>query len=197
MKIRERHQRCRLDSVIRRGHRYLSLENELVRVTFVLSKGADVVEFRHKPTDVDAMWHSPHRLNPPGTQIATSALSRGAFFDHYPGGWQEIMPAGGGPCTYKGAEIGLHGEAMLLPWEAEVIEDRPERVAVRLSVELRRTPFLVERTVTLEEGRAGITWRGRVVNEGEESLAFMWGQHVCFGEPFIEPGCEIDLPPAR
>ena len=196
MKLRERHQRCRLDLVTRRGHEFLSVENDLLRVTFVLTKGADVVELRHKPSDVDALWHSPHRLNPPGTQIPSVTLSRGSFFDYYPGGWQEILPAGGGPCTYKGAELGLHGEAMFLPWEADVIEDAPERVAVRLSVELRRTPFILERTVTLEEGQLSIGWHGRLTNAGEQTLAFMWGEHVAFGEPFIEPGCQIDLPPA-
>lgn len=196
MRIRERYQRCRLDLVYRRGHEYLSMENELIRLTFVLTKGVDLVEFRHKPSDVDAMWHSPHRLNPPGTQIDSMASPGGAFLDYYPGGWQEILPAGGGPCTYKGAALGLHGEAALLPWEAEVLEDRPERISVRLSVELRRTPFVVERVITLEEGQLGIQWHGRVTNEGEERLAFMWGQHAAFGEPFIEAGCEIDLPPA-
>jgi hypothetical protein len=196
MLISERHQRCRIDSVVRRGHEYVSLENESLRVTFVVSKGADLVEFRHKPTDVDAMWHSPHPLNPPGSQVPTMAAARGSFFDHYEGGWQEVMPAGGGPCTYKGAEIGLHGEATFLPWRAEVLDDSPERVSVRFSVALRRTPFIIERNVTLEEGEPVISWRGRVRNDGEETLHFMWGQHICFGEPFIAPGCEIDLPAA-
>lgn len=197
MHIQERHQRCRIDAVVRRGHEYVSVENESIRVTFVTTKGADVVEFRHKPTDVDAMWHSPHPLNPPGSQVPTVPASRGSFFDHYEGGWQEVMPAGGGPATYKGAEIGLHGEATFLPWQAEVVEDSPERVSVRFSVALRRTPFVMERLVTVEEGRAGISWRGTVRNEGEEPMHFMWGQHICFGPPFIAPGCAIDLPAAR
>jgi hypothetical protein len=196
MRIRERHQRCRLDLVQRRGHEYLSLENELIRVTFVLTKGADLLEFRHKPSDIDAMWHSPHRLNPPGTQIDTIAASGGAFLDYYAGGWQELLPAGSSACTYMGAEFGLHGESALLPWEAEVVEDTPERVAVRLTCELRRTPFVVERTVSVEEGRLGIVWAGRVTNTGHQDLAYMWGQHAAFGAPFIEAGCQIDLPPA-
>jgi len=196
MRIRERHQRCRLDLVSRRGHDYLSLENETIRLTFVLTKGADLVEFRHKPSDIDAMWHSPHRLCPPGAQIDTQANPGGAFLDYYPGGWQEILPAGNGPCNYLGAQLGLHGEAALLPWEAEVVEDQPARVAVRLTCELRRTPFIAEREISLEEGQSGIAWRGRVTNAGDQELAFMWGQHAAFGAPFIEAGCEIDLPPA-
>lgn len=196
MRIRERHYGCRLDVVERRGHTYLAVENELVRVSFVLTKGADLVEFRHKPTDVDAMWHSPHRLSRPGTQIHTIASMNGAFLDYYSGGWQEILPAGAGPCTYKNAELGLHGEAALLPWDAAVLEDAPERVTVRFSVEMRRTPFVLERTVTVDEGRMTIGWHGRVINEGEQELGFMWGQHAAFGWPFIEAGCHIDLPSA-
>ena len=196
MRIRERHQRCRLDLVQRRGHEYLSMENELIRITFVLTKGADLVEFRHKLSDVDAMWHSPHRLNPPGTQVDSMANPGGAFLDYYPGGWQEILPAGNGPCNYMGAQLGLHGEAALLPWEAEVVDDTPARVAVRLTTELRRTPFVVERIVTLEEGQLAMHWHGRVTNEGDQELSFMWGQHAAFGAPFVEVGCQIDMSPA-
>ncbi|HXI14938.1 MAG TPA: DUF4432 domain-containing protein, partial [Chloroflexota bacterium] len=54
----ERHHGCRVNEYVWRGHRLVVLENELLRVGVVASKGADVVELRYKPRDLDFLWHS-------------------------------------------------------------------------------------------------------------------------------------------
>ncbi len=38
------------------SRRILYLENTLLRIGIYLDKGAELFEFRHKPTDIDAMW---------------------------------------------------------------------------------------------------------------------------------------------
>ena len=54
------------------------MENELVRVTVLTSKGADILEFRYKPNDTDVLWHAPQPILPP-TFVPTKARSGGAF----------------------------------------------------------------------------------------------------------------------
>jgi hypothetical protein len=102
---------------------------------------------------------------------------RGAFLDYFTGGWQEILPNGGGPCTYRGAKLGQHGEVALLPWEADVVQDEEAGVAVRFIARTHRTPFRLERTLSLAGDGAAVRIDERLTYEGCEELAFMWGHH--------------------
>lgn len=192
----DRHYGCRVTEYGWRGHRLIVLENELLRVGVVASKGADILELRYKPRDVDFLWHSPHPLLPPAEYVPTVAAPLGAFFDHYAGGWQESLPAGNGAPTYAGAPLGLHGEVTTMPWDVRVQEDDADRVAVQFSVRARRTPFWLRRTMLLERERPYVRLDETLVNEGEEPMPFMWGHHPAFGPPFLAPGCVLDLPPA-
>ncbi len=189
-----RRHRCRISTYVRSGHEFIVLENAEIRVTVLLSKGADITEFRHKKHDLDLLWRSPQELLPPGQTITTVERDNGAFLDHFPGGWQEVLPNGGDACTYRGAKLGQHGEVALLPWTATVVEDTPDRISVRFAVRTRRTPFRLERTMTIIEHEPVLEMQESVTNEGGERLAYMWGHHPGFGPPFIEPGCTIDLP---
>lgn len=117
----ERHYGCRVNDYGWRGQRLIVLENELLRVGVVASKGADILELRYKPRDVDFLWHSPHPLLPPAEFVPTSAAPLGAFFDYYAGGWQESLPAGNGAPTYAGAPLGLHGEVTTMPWDVSLL----------------------------------------------------------------------------
>jgi hypothetical protein len=47
-----------------------------------------------------------------------------------------------------------HGEISLIPWGCAITEDTPERVSARLWVRAVRTPFYLEKTMTMESGRA-------------------------------------------
>ena len=190
-----RHHHCRTEEYLWRGHRLVVLENELLRVAVVASKGADIIEFRYKPRDLDVLWHAPQALLPPGETVGTAAASQGHFLDYYAGGWQEVLPNAGPATTYRGAELGLHGEVAMLPWDYRVLDDRPERVELEFSVETRRTPFRLERRMALESGVPVISFEERVTNLGEEELAFAWGHHPAFGPPFLEAGCLIEMPP--
>ena len=44
------------------------LQNELLRVTVLAGRGADIVEFLYKPLDVDFMWANPSGPVPTGTE---------------------------------------------------------------------------------------------------------------------------------
>ena len=192
----ERHHGCRVNEFGWRGHRLVVLENEVLRVGVVATKGADVVELRHKPSDVDFLWHSPHPLLPPDLAVPTTPTPSGTFFDQYHGGWQESLPAGNGTPGEGNARLGLHGEVSSQPWDARLVEEGAERVAVEFSVRGRRTPFFLRRTMTLEAGRPYMALDETLVNEGEEAVPCVWGHHPAFGPPFLAEGCTLDLPAA-
>ena len=105
---------CRLRRYLWDGVEMLSLENRLLKVVFALGKGADIVEFLHKPTDTDVMWHSFNQLKNI-KHISTVAAEAGNFLDSYAGGWQELFPTYGGDAAYCGAHIDIHGEACIYP----------------------------------------------------------------------------------
>ena len=182
---------CRLETdVILRGWRAAILENELLRVTVLLDKGSDIHEFLYKPRDVDFMWRTPTGLRRP--PVVPTTRADGGFLEHYQGGWQEILPSGGPPCTFQGSVFGQHDETPQLAWEGEVVEDEPEAVALRCRVQTIRSPFLVEKTLRLEQGRAVLFIEERLTNVGAEPWPYMWGHHPAVGEPFLDESCRID-----
>lgn len=193
--IHDRNWGCRIsDEHTFRGLRSLVMENDLLRVTTLLDKGADIYEFQHKRSGVDFMWRSPNPLRDPRTFVPTSARDGGNFMDYYHGGWQEIFPSGGVATTLNGAQIGQHGEVSLIPWNCRIIEDSPDVVSAKLWTRSCRVPFLIERTMTLRKDSAALFFDERIVNEGGEELQFMWGHHPAIGGPFLDETCRIDAP---
>jgi len=192
-----RHYKCRLmDGLTYQGMRTLFIENELLRVGVLLDKGADLFSFLHKPSDTDFLWRSPQGLIAPSRFTPTKPSSSGAFLDHYHGGWQEILP-GGGPANYRGAELGLHGEVTHLGWDYDLIEDSPEKVRVRLSVDCIRTPLRLIREMWLESGKPTLFFNETITNLSSEAVDFMWGHHPAFGAPFLHAGMRLCIPANR
>jgi galactose mutarotase-like enzyme len=188
---------CRIsDAWTYEGMRTIILENQLLRVTVLVDKGSDIVEFRYKPHDLDFLYFAPNGIRNPTREIP-SVPSNSPFLDYFSGGWNEILPNGGPAATYKGTEYGLHGEISLIPWDYAIQEDSPERVSVRLWVRPIRTPFLLEKTLSLEPNRSVLKVEEKLTNEAGEPLYFMWGHHIAFGRPFLEEGAVIDAPARR
>lgn len=185
---------CRMDDFIWHGHRLVTMENELIRIGILPTKGADIIEFRYKPRDLDVLWHSSNPVCPPGQQIPTTARSEGAFLDYYHGGWQEVFPSAGDATVYQGSELGEHGEVCLLPWDVKIIEDSSTRIEIQFTVETFRLPFRLERNMSLTAGSSVVTLDERITNLGATDVAYEWGHHPAFGAPLLGPGCIIDLP---
>lgn len=176
--------------------RTLIIENELLRIVVLVDKGTDIIEFRYKPHDLDYLLFMPNGLRNPNKGVLSSPTS-GPFLDYYSGGWNDILPNGGPYSTYKGAEYGQHGEISLIPWECAIVEDTPDHVAAKLWVRPIRTPFLVEKTLSMTAGSAILKIDEQVTNEAGETMHLMWGQHVAFGRPFLDEGAVIDAPARR
>ncbi len=189
-----RHYGCRIsDQMTYKGMRTVFLENEMIRIGILLDKGADIFQFLHKPTDTDFLWRSPQGLIQPDRFTPTVASSAGSFLDYFHGGWQEILP-GGGPTRYRGAEIGLHGEVTLLGWDFDILEDTPEAISVKLTVECVRTPFRLERVMRLITNNPTLFIDETLTNLSNEAQEFMWGHHPTFGAPFLREGLRLIIP---
>jgi hypothetical protein len=195
-KADSRHYGCRItDDLIYKGMRTIYLENDLLRVGILLDKGADIFELIHKPTDTDFLWKSPQGILRPDRFTPTRPASSGAFLDSYHGGWQEILP-GGGPADYRGAELGLHGEVTHLGWDYDILEDTPEQISVRVQVDCVRTPFRLERIMTLRRGKPILYFEETLTNLSPEAQDYMWGHHPAFGAPFLKEGVRLFIPAA-
>ena len=188
---------ARLHDYTELGYRTLAFENELLRVEVLVDKGTDIVSFLHKPSDTDFLWRRPLGLRPAGIGSMPRGVDEFVFNDGFEGGWQECLPNGGISVMYKGAQLPFHGELLALPWEVTIVEDRPEVVSVRLSVRTLRTPFLLEKVLTLRSGAAALEIDERLTNLAAEEMEIMWGHHPAFGPPFLDDSCRIDLPPCR
>ena len=174
--------------------RALRLENDLLAVTVLLDKGADIYELIYKPHGIDVLWKSPWGLKVPGLGPAGySSNSETVWLEHYAGGWQELFPNGGDACIYKGVELSFHGEASMIPWDYEIVEQSSEQVEVRLSARLRRSPFTIERRMQIKQGQPILTLCGKITNEAGERMDYMWSHHPAFGAPFLSAACRIDV----
>ena len=194
----ERTHGCRIsDAWTYRGLKMVVMENELLRVSIVADKGADIFELVHKPSDTDFMWRTPWSIRNQSLWVPSTGWGEGIFHDLYIGGWNTIAPTGGGPQDYMGAEIGQHNETNMMPWDAQIVEDSPEVVSAKFWVRAVRTPFYVEKTVRLESGSPILTVTDTLTNEAEEPAPAQWGQHVALGEPFLTSNCVLDLPAAN
>jgi hypothetical protein len=165
--------------------RAVVLENELLRVTVLVDKGTDVVEFLAKRHDMDFVWWSADGLRAPS----------GGFLDHYEGGWQEVMPNGGAPSRHRGADFGQHDEVAGLRWDHSVEADREDEIAVRFAVRTVRVPLRLEKVMRLRSGEAVLYIEEELTNESPVPVDAMWGHHITFGAPFARAGSRVLLPP--
>lgn len=176
------------------GMRALALENERIRVTVLLDKGADIIEFRDKARDLDVLWGTPWGLRAPFSAMPSVYSSSGNYLDFYEGGWQELFPSIGDPARVNGAELGVHGEACLLPWQWRLVEESGERVEVQLSARMLRTPFLLSKRMSLKKGQRALWIEERALNEGGVAMPLAWGHHPALGGPFLDGELFLDIP---
>ena len=184
---------CRIYQYQHRGLVHLCLENEVLRVTVIPDKGADISEILYKPKDINFMWRAPGGgVRDTGKLISTTQSVLGNNLDYYEGGWHESFP-GGGPYEKDGMQQGLHGEACLLPWQFRVLEDTEQQISVLLWCETIRFPAKLGKKITIKSGIADIYFDEKLSNLSDEKLEYMWGHHPVFGRPFLDESCTITI----
>jgi hypothetical protein len=177
-----------------RGLRTVIIENELLRAVVLADKGADIMSLVHKPTDTELLWRSPWGVRNPATYVPTTGDPTALWLDFYEGGWQSVFPGGGFPSRHANADLGLHAESSLLPWDVHVAEEGPERACAEFKVRLARTPFISSRSVSIEVASPTLVVRETLTNCSEVEFPVSYGQHIAIGPPFLSEACVIDLP---
>jgi hypothetical protein len=191
----ERTHGCRVsDSWTYRGLKAVVLENSLVRIIVLADKGADIYSFVYKPTDTEFMWRTPWGVRDPALTVPPTGNPGSVWLDYYHGGWQTAVPHGGYPDTVAGAEMGLHGDVNTIPWDVEVLCDTPESVSVRFRAKSVRTPFAIEKTLSLRPGSAMLQLDETLTNEGGESQDAVWLEHIAVGPPFLSGDTRLYVP---
>jgi len=161
------------------------LENGILSVAVLPEKGADIVALVDLASGVDVLFKAPGGLGPRGEP---------EFLDNYEGGWQELFPSAGDASSYRGEAIPFHGEVATLPWEFRVERQDDDEVAVRFSVDCRRTPFRLERVMGLARGSPTLVLDERATNLSGSGAHLVWGHHCVVGPPLVERGARLDVP---
>jgi hypothetical protein len=185
---------ARIRELTSHGLRLVEIENEHLCVGVLAGKGADIVEINVKRYDLDLVWLAPGGVRDPLSHAGTAPDTQEAFRENYPGAWQEMFPNAGVPSTLAGVAYGQHGEVFNRPWDVSIVEDTDHEVAVRFTIETRKVPCRLEKTLRIRAGEAGFRIEERLINQSPATVPAMWGHHVTFGRPFLVPGCWITLP---
>ncbi|HEX2325006.1 MAG TPA: DUF4432 family protein [Chloroflexota bacterium] len=180
------------------GWRSVTLRNGQLEVVLLPEKGGEIYALRSLEHGVDLLWKSPWGPGLPPLPSASGEASQTAWLDHYGGGWQELFPNAGAACTVDGAAHPFHGEASVVPWSyrlgTHVTPDREELPQVQLEVRLARSPFRLQKRISLDSRRPLLHVWERVTNESRQRRPYIWGQHPAFGAPFLAGGCRLDVP---
>jgi len=195
--LHERNFGCRFTQCTLAGYRAIVLENNLLRITVLVDKGTDIYEFLYKPLDIDVMWRTPLGLRDRHGLVSPREQPSGQMLDRFFGGWFEMFPNAGYHFERQGMPWGIHGEVTLQAWDMQFLLDTPEEISVRFSLRTPRTPFLVEKILSLRYDNAALFIEERITNEGDQPLDVSWGHHPCYGWPFVDDSCRVYVPDCR
>ena len=167
----------------------LTLENEHICLVVCPALGSQILEFRHKATDLDVLWKNPRLWPPRGPHYSQPASPRGELYDHLHGGWFVSLPNGFFPENWPdaaGPALGCHGEMHCVEWQIESLNADADEVRVCLTGRGVRAPLRVERVWRLSSGSLVLDWTETLINECSHQLPVAWLHHPAFGGPFIE-----------
>jgi hypothetical protein len=170
----------------------VEMESDLLKLSILAGRGADLVQIIYKPRNFNLAWQSsfgwPDKKTPVNHPADVDSFVKG-----YPGGWQSIFPNGGAPSKYKEIEFGQHDEVAMLTWTYEVVVDDENEISIKFETQTHKLKFLYEKTFTLKRGISKIFLSEKIKNLTEETVHTMWGNHITFGEPFIDEFSSIIL----
>jgi len=175
------------------GRRAWVLSNRLMRVS-VLSGGGHIAEVRllsddpkknvnpmrvpHyatiEPQHYDDAKHNPLYGSDPHRWVHSGYMGHMLCFPEY-----------GPPSEHEAhAGLGNHGEAPVVEWHPIEIG----ATTLRYGVNLPKTQYRVERTITLAPAARVVRVQESVENLISVDRPMNWMQHATLGPPFIEPG---------
>jgi hypothetical protein len=176
-----------------RGWRAVHLTSDVLEVTVLPDKGADIYALTDLASGIDPLLRTPWGLQPPGAPPRPGSSGM-AFLENYEGGWQELFPNTNDAANYRGIAVPFHGEVATLPWSWSMVAGDPGETAVRFTVECRLTPFRLERTMRLRQSERRLVLDERVSNLSDAAAQFTWGHHCVLGPPLVGDGAELRVP---
>jgi len=194
---KQRNYGCRITECSIQGYKVVVLENSSLRISVLVGMGAGIFELLYKPTDTDFMYRDNLGFERLNGFIPTVRSDKGNYWDYNIGGWYELFPNSGGATEIDGAQIGRHGEVILVPWEYSIIEDSQNEIRVKFTANTIRTPFMIERTISLNNMQSALFIEEKLTNKGKTDMPFLWGHHVTFGNAFINQNCLIRIPEGK
>jgi hypothetical protein len=173
-------------ALVRNGVPGIALETEELFVSVFPEAGGKLLDLVHKPTGFNLLWQNP--------RVALARTYPGAAFDDvWCGGWDELFPTDA-PCTLAGNSFPDHGDLWTGPWEWSVENDDGESATLyqrRFSPSL---PCLMEKWLSVAEGKPELRFRHRLSNIGTQPVPFVWSLHVAHA---IGHDSRVHLPAAR
>jgi hypothetical protein len=171
-----------------RGHEYISIENELIRADFCVSRGAEMTSLRFKPLDADLLFKTPWTN---GLRYSPSAIWGEKCSDYFSDGWRELLLSGD---TYGKVPESGESKRRLIPWYVRVTDDSPGEVRVTFTGRTADMPFEVIKTVVLRGGESSIHTTEIIRNRGTADIRYVWAQRPTYGSPLIGPNTRLDIP---
>ena len=182
------------DSWHYRGMKTVILENQFIKLYIIADKGADISSFVYKPTDTEMMFKTPWGVRNPSLSTPSTGDPESVWLDYYEGGWQTVVPHGGYPTKYYGADYGIHGDVNNIPWDTKILIDTPELCKIEFIGRSMRSPFEIKRVISLKSNERFIEIEQEVKNYGEEDLDIVWLEHIAIGGSFLTEKCTLTVP---
>lgn len=189
---KERNYGCRYQEIAIYDHKSIILENELIRIIFVVGKGCEIVEFNYKKKDIDFVWRTDKGLSCL-ENYSKNYNDDNVLTDYYTGGWFEAFPICGSGGEYKGVSLPVYGEVCYLPWEYDVVKDTKEEVILKAFCKTIRTPFYIEKYFKIRSYEPALYLGESINNLSNEKLYFNIGYHPNFGKSFIDNDIKIEI----
>ena len=189
----ERNHGCRYQEIYIHGFKSIILENEVLRITMILDKGCEIVEFNYKKMDLDFTWRLPNGLGSL-KNYAKNFNDDLILTDYYSGGWFEAFPSGGMEGDYFGAHLPIYGEACYLPWDYQILKDDEKEIILKVFCRMIRSPFYVEKTISIKSYEPALMVEESITNLSMQKVHFNIGYHPNFGSSFIDHDLEFNMP---
>ena len=75
-------------------------------------------------------------------------------------------------------------EISSVPWDCRIIKDSEEEVVLKACITTLRSPFRLEKEISLKRDESAITIRESLTNLAKEPMELMWGHHPTVGKTF-------------
>lgn len=144
--------------------------------------GCRIASLVHRGTGRELLFVAPWSRRP----LADGPVTNESWVEHWPGGWDVLVPNAGAPSTVAGVAHGFHGEASVEVWRMETAG--PTAAIGRWR---DRTGLAVERSIRVDGARLRV--ESIVTNPTSTPVPFLWVEHLILDAGLLGSGARLDL----